>query len=95
MSEICKSTLTKTALLVNHSGQFPSVTISFNLPPGGALGEAVDQIEDSMRNIGLPETIKGNFAGTAQAFQSSLKNEPLLISGGMLAADLYRARDAV
>ncbi len=68
-----------TALQVNHSGQFPSVTISFNLLPGFALGNAVDEINEAARTNGMPSSIVPSFAGTAQAFQESLANEWLLI----------------
>jgi multidrug efflux pump len=67
-------------LAINHSGQFPSVTLSFNLPPGQALGAAVTAIEQAERQMGMPSTIHGSFQGTAQAFQASLANEPILIA---------------
>ena len=73
------------ALTVNHSGVFPSVTISFNLAPDVALGQAVDAINQTSRDIGVPTTINTNFTGTAQAFQSSLANEPLLIATALAA----------
>ena len=66
-------------LAVNHQGQFPSVTISFNLPPGIALGTAVTAIERAQAGLGVPSTLRGTFQGTAQAFQASLANEPILI----------------
>jgi multidrug efflux pump len=66
-------------LQVNHQGQFPSVTISFNLPPGGSLGDAVDKVEAAETELGLPTSIRGSFQGTAQAFQDSLANQPILI----------------
>jgi multidrug efflux pump len=69
----------KTALAVNHQGQFPSVTISFNLAPGIALGDAVDAIQQAASQIGMPASIRGTFAGTAQAFQDSLANQGILI----------------
>ena len=72
-------------LAVNHQGQFPSVTISFNLPPGVALGTAVDAIKRAEAEIRLPATIRGSFQGTAQAFQASLANEPILIAAALLA----------
>jgi multidrug efflux pump len=72
-------------LTINHSGQFPSVTISFNLPPGVALGTAVTAIETAERQMGVPSDIHGSFQGTAQAFQASLANEPLLIAAAMIA----------
>jgi multidrug efflux pump len=70
---------TTAPLSVNHSGQFPSVTISFNLAPNVALGQAVTAIEKAEAAIHLPGTIRGSFQGTAQAFQASLANEPILI----------------
>jgi multidrug efflux pump subunit AcrB len=72
-------------LAVNHSGVFPSVTISFNLEPGVALGDAVDLINAAELRIGLPTTITGSFGGTAEAFNASLANEPLLILAAILA----------
>jgi multidrug efflux pump len=68
-----------TALAVNHQGQFPSVTLSFNLAPGVALSQAVDAINTAEAEIGMPAAIRGNFQGTAQAFQQSLEGESLLI----------------
>ncbi|HKX28687.1 MAG TPA: efflux RND transporter permease subunit, partial [Blastocatellia bacterium] len=73
-----------TTLAVNHQGQFPATTISFNLAPGAALGDAVQAIEQAKREIGLPGSIQAGFRGTAQAFQSSLANEPLLILAALL-----------
>jgi len=73
-----------TALAVNHQGQFPAVTISFNLAPGAALGDAAQAIEKAKRDIGLPASIQAGFQGTAQAFQSSLANEPFLILAALL-----------
>jgi multidrug efflux pump len=72
-------------LTINHSAQFPSVTVSFNLPPNVALGTAVTEIEKAQRQMGVPATIHGSFQGTAQAFQASLANEPLLIAAALLA----------
>jgi multidrug efflux pump subunit AcrB len=76
-----------TALTVNHQGQFPAVTISFNLASGVALGDAVMAIEQATREMGLPATMRGSFQGIAQAFQDSLVSQPLLIAaacGGAL-----------
>jgi multidrug efflux pump len=75
-------------LAVNHQGQFPSVTISFNLPEGVALGSAVDAIQKAEAEIRLPSSIRGTFQGTAQAFQASLANEPFLIAAALLAVYL-------
>ncbi|MEN6633534.1 MAG: efflux RND transporter permease subunit, partial [Candidatus Polarisedimenticolia bacterium] len=73
-----------TSLSVAHQGQFPAVTISFNLAPGLALGQAVDAINDAARRVGLPATVQSSFQGTAQAFQQSLDNEALLILAALL-----------
>jgi multidrug efflux pump len=73
-----------TALSVNHQGQFPVVTASFNLAPGASLGDAVDAINKAQRDIGLPISVHTSFQGMAQAFQSSLKNEPLLILAAVI-----------
>jgi multidrug efflux pump len=72
------------ALAVNHQGQFPAVTLSFNLAPGVALGHAVAAIEAAEREIGMPAGIHASFQGTAQAFQASLANEPLLILAALV-----------
>ena len=77
-------TSSTTPLAVNHQGQFPSVTLSFNLAPGVALGQAVDAIERVARDLGLPGSIRASFQGTAQAFQASLANEPLLILAALV-----------
>ncbi len=74
-----------TALAVNHHGQFPAVTISFNLAPNAALGEAIDAINKAELEIHLPPSVHADFQGTAQAFTSSLKNEPLLVLAALLA----------
>jgi HAE1 family hydrophobic/amphiphilic exporter-1 len=66
-------------LTVNHLGQLPAVTISFNLAPGVALGEAIDQIQDMERRLALPATITPSFSGTAQVFQQSLRGQGWLL----------------
>src|SRR6202012_4975794 len=71
-------------LSVAHQGQFPAVTLSFNLAPGAALGDAVDAIERAAAAMNLPGSIQGTFQGTAQAFQDSLRSEPLLILAALL-----------
>jgi len=75
-------------LAVNHQSLSPSVTISFNLQPGVALGDAADDIEDRAAKIGLPSTIRTGFAGTAQAYQDSLGSEPLLIAAALISVYL-------
>ena len=73
-----------TSLAVNHQGQFPSVTLSFNLAQGVSLGQATDVIESAERDMGFPGTIHASFQGTAAAFQSSLASEPILILTALL-----------
>lgn len=84
LRSLYRQTTTNAPLSVNHSGQFPSQTISFNLPPGVALGDVVDKVERAVVDLGLPENIQGNFQGAAQAFQDSLGNQPLLILATLL-----------
>jgi multidrug efflux pump len=74
-----------TPLSVNHQSQFVASTISFNLPPGRSLSEATAAIYDTMAEIGMPATIHGSFQGTAQAFQQSLDNQPILILAALAA----------
>ncbi len=71
-------------LSVSHQGQFPAVTLSFNLAPGAALGDAVEAIQRAAGEARLPGTIQGTFQGTAQAFQDSLSSEPLLILAALV-----------
>jgi len=69
----------RTSLAVNHSGQYPSITLTFNLAPNVALGDAVTALNRAKQQMGMPSTVQAAFSGTAQAFQSSLASEPLLI----------------
>jgi multidrug efflux pump len=73
-----------TSLGVNHQGQWPAVTISFNLAPGVSLGQATTAIENAKRSISFPATIQGSFQGTAAAFKDSLESEPVLILTALL-----------
>ena len=68
-----------TPLAVNHQGQFPAVTVSFNLAPRTSLGHAVQAIETAKQDLGMPITVQARFQGAARAFQASLANEPLLV----------------
>jgi hydrophobe/amphiphile efflux-1 (HAE1) family protein len=74
-----------TFLSINHQGQYPAVTLSFNLAPGAALGDAVDAINKAAEDIRLPATVTPGFQGAAQAFQSSLKSQPYLILAALVA----------
>jgi multidrug efflux pump len=73
-----------TPLAVNHQGQFPVITVSFNLAPGTSLGHAVKAIRATEQQIGFPVSIQASFQGTAQAFQASLANEPILILAALV-----------
>jgi multidrug efflux pump len=73
------------SLGVNHQGPFPSITLSFALAPGVALSQAVDAVDQASQEIGVPASVRGKFAGTAQVFQASLKNQPILILAALLA----------
>ena len=75
----------RTALAVNHQGQYPAVTLTFNLAPNAALGDAVTALEKEQREMGMPSTVHATFQGTAQAFQDSLRNEPYLILAALTA----------
>src|SRR3989442_666028 len=84
LSAITRFVPSTTPLAVNHQGFFPSVTLSFNLAPGVALSDAVGAIQVAEREIGLPASIRASFQGTAQAFQDSLANQPILILAALV-----------
>lgn len=73
---------------INHQGLFPSITLSFNLAPGAALGDAVAAVHAASTAIGMPDTVTGTFQGTAQAFQDSLRTQPWLILAAILTVYL-------
>jgi multidrug efflux pump len=79
LSAMTRPEPTTAPLAITHQGQFPSVTLSFNLAPRASLGEAVRAIEATTERLGLPASIGGSFQGTAQAFRASLASEPVLI----------------
>ena len=86
LSTFAKVDTSKTAYLsISHQSQFPAVTLSFNLVPGAALGDAVDAINQATRQMGLPASLRTSFQGTAQAFQSSLSTQPYLIAAALIA----------
>jgi multidrug efflux pump len=78
------TTATTEALTINHQGQFPAVTVSFNLAPGAALGTAINEIDDLVRQMHLPATLQADFQGTAASFKNSLSNEALLILAALV-----------
>jgi hydrophobe/amphiphile efflux-1 (HAE1) family protein len=85
LGSVAKFQTANTALSVNHQGQFPSATISFNLTPGVSLGDVTALIDNAAREMQLPSSIHGSFQGTAQVFQSSLTSTPLLLAAALLA----------
>ncbi|MDP9044392.1 MAG: efflux RND transporter permease subunit [Pseudomonadota bacterium] len=86
LSTFVKLDTNKTAYLsIAHQGQFPAVTISFNLAEGSALGDAVNAITKAQAEMGLPQSLTGTFQGTAQAFQDSLSSQPYLIAAALVA----------
>jgi HAE1 family hydrophobic/amphiphilic exporter-1/multidrug efflux pump len=89
LSTFVKFDTSKTGYLsVSHQSQFPSVTLSFNLAPGTALGQAVDAIRAANAEMNLPPSVNGTFQGTAQAFQSSLRSQPYLIAAAIVVVYL-------
>jgi multidrug efflux pump len=84
LSVFTRVTETTAPLVISRQGQFPAVTLSFNLAPGQSLGDAVRAVERATERIGLPPSIRGSFQGTAQAFQKSLVNTPILILAALV-----------
>lgn len=85
LSAVTASQANTTPLSVNHTGLFPSVTVSFNLAPGVSLSDATQRVAEMQQRLGTPATVRGFFAGTAQAYQQSLGTEPMLIATALLA----------
>jgi multidrug efflux pump len=84
LSAVARYEPASSLLSVNHQGQFPGVTLSFNMTPGVSLGEAVEAIEQTLLGMGVPASIKGSFQGAAKAFQSSLDTAPFLIFAAII-----------
>ena len=85
LNAVTKATASTSPLAVNHSALFPSVTIAFNLTPGVSLDQATVAIQQLQQKLGIPPTVRSQFAGTAEAFRKSLSSEPLLIITALLA----------
>jgi hydrophobe/amphiphile efflux-1 (HAE1) family protein len=85
LSSVAHFEPSNTSLSVNHQSQFPAVTVSFNLAPGVALGQATDIVRKATGELRLPSDVQGSFQGTAQVFQASLSNMPLLIAAALVA----------
>jgi hydrophobe/amphiphile efflux-1 (HAE1) family protein len=83
LSTLVDSGIKVAPLVINHQGQFPSVTISFNLKPGTAIGQAVDAIEKAVKELRVPLSLQTSFQGNAQAFGASLKSTPILIAAAL------------
>jgi hydrophobe/amphiphile efflux-1 (HAE1) family protein len=83
LSTVARFTDKVAPLTVNHQGQFPAVTLSFNLAPGAALSEAVEQVHRLREELAMPRTVDGSFQGIAQVFQDSLRSTPLLIAAAI------------
>jgi multidrug efflux pump len=88
LSAIATNSPQTAPLSVNHQGLFPAITLSFNLQPGASLSDAVSELDTAALAIGLPRTIQTEFAGTAQAYQDSLKTEPILIAAALITVYL-------
>jgi multidrug efflux pump len=88
LSAFTRAETSNTPLSINHQGQFPVVTASFNLAPGASLGDAVDAIDQVKKDLGMPASVQGSFQGTAQAFRASLANEPILILAAVITVYL-------
>jgi multidrug efflux pump len=85
LATMTKAAITTTPLQVSHTGLFPSVTVSFNLANGMSLSDATREVSEMEARLGLPSTVHGSFAGTAQAYQSSLASEKYLVITAVLA----------
>jgi len=85
LSTVSTARATTTPLTVNHTSTFPSVTVSFNLAPGVSLSDATREVSQMQQQMNMPQTVRGSFAGTAAAYQTSLASEPLLIGTALLA----------
>ena len=85
LSAVARFETGNTPLAVNHQGLFVASTISFNLKPGVSLGEATQAINSAVAQLRMPATLHGNFAGTAQLFEKSLANEPILVAAALVA----------
>jgi multidrug efflux pump subunit AcrB len=85
LASVAKFTTSNTSLSVNHQGQFPAITISFNLPTGVSLGQATELIHEAAQELRMPASVQGSFQGTAQIFQASLASMPLLLVAAIIA----------
>jgi len=85
LSAVTKAQTSTTPLTINHTSSFPSITVSFNLATGLSLSDATREVGEMQQRLNMPETVRGSFAGTAAAYQTSLASEPILIITAVLA----------
>jgi multidrug efflux pump len=85
LSAVSTAQASTTPLTVNHTSSFPSVTVSFNLAPGMSLSDATRSVSEMQQSLNMPQTVRGFFAGTASAYQTSLASEPALVGTALLA----------
>ncbi|MGA2046275.1 MAG: efflux RND transporter permease subunit [Terracidiphilus sp.] len=85
LSTVAKSVASTTPLIINHTSSFPSVTVSFNLANGMSMSDATREVGEMQQRLNMPETVRGFFAGTAAAYQTSLASEPILVITAILA----------
>jgi multidrug efflux pump subunit AcrB len=85
LAAVAQFKASNTFLSVNHQGQFPAVTLSFNLAPGVALGQATEVIDRAVEELKMPSSVLGSFQGTAQVFRASMSSTPLLVAAALLA----------
>jgi multidrug efflux pump len=85
LSTVTKAQASTTPLVINHTSSFPSVTVSFNLATGMSLSDATREVGQMQQRLNMPETVRGSFAGTAAAYQTSLASEPILVATALLA----------
>jgi multidrug efflux pump len=85
LSSVTKVQTSTTPLVINHTSSFPSVTVSFNLATNMSMSDAVREVGQMQQRLGMPETVRGFFAGTAAAYQTSLASEPILVATALLA----------
>ncbi|HEX4083437.1 MAG TPA: efflux RND transporter permease subunit [Chthoniobacteraceae bacterium] len=84
LSAFCHFQKTTEPLSINHQGQFPAITVSFNIPPDASLGAAIDSVEKLQKDMHMPASIQAGFQGTAASFQAALANEPILILAALI-----------
>jgi multidrug efflux pump len=85
LSTVAKAVASTTPLVINHTSSFPSVTVSFNLATNMSMSDAVREVTQMQQRLGMPDTVRGFFAGTAAAYQTSLASEPILVATALLA----------